>query len=180
MNKNSIFKWLDQYNSSYRNLLKYSLFCVLNRPIIFYIISCYIRRSKFDDRRSQYKDVVSVHNLYKQYFYFEQQNNDKILRKRIWSACIGRATTHKSLISAIPLLPPVDTLSCWVSPLARFASPQTTWPPQAPLWCPYRQVSLVRTPIQREPMCSRSPVLIASSNSSLPVAWITGSATKPS
>ena len=53
------------------------------------------------------------------HFFFLGKN----MAKGIWSACIGRATTHKSLISAIPLLPPVDTLSCWVSPLARFASP---------------------------------------------------------
>ena len=30
----------------------------------------------------------------------------------LWFAYIGRATTHKPLTSAIPLLPPADTLSC--------------------------------------------------------------------
>ena len=60
------------------------------------------------------------------------------LNKRFRSACIGRAATPCALIGAIPLLPAADTLSCWISPLARFASPQTTWcsqvPPGAPYW----------------------------------------------
>ena len=40
--------------------------------------------------------------------------------------------------------------------------------------------SLVRTPIQRVTMHSRTPVLKPSSKSGLPVAWITGPATDPS
>lgn len=40
--------------------------------------------------------------------------------------------------------------------------------------------SLVRTPIQHDAGCSGTPVLKASSNSSFPVAWITGPATDPS
>ena len=40
--------------------------------------------------------------------------------------------------------------------------------------------SLVRTLVQRDTQCSRTPVLKPSSNSSLPVAWITGPATDPS
>ena len=38
---------------------------------------------------------------------------------------------------------------------------------------------LVRTPVQRETRCSRTPVLKPSSNSDLPVAEITGHATAP-
>ena len=40
--------------------------------------------------------------------------------------------------------------------------------------------SLVRTLVQRDTQCSRTPVLKPSSNSSLPFAWITGPATDPS
>ena len=40
--------------------------------------------------------------------------------------------------------------------------------------------SLVRTLIQRATVHSRTPVLNPSSNSDLPVAWITGPATDPS
>ena len=39
---------------------------------------------------------------------------------------------------------------------------------------------LVRTPVQRDTKHSRTPALKPSSNSSLPVAWITGPATDPS
>ena len=40
-----------------------------------------------------------------------------------WSACIERATTLCTLTCAIPLLLNAGTLSCWMSPLARFAPP---------------------------------------------------------
>ena len=56
--------------------------------------------------------------------------------KRIWSACIGRAATPYALTGAIPLLLAASTLSCWMSPLARIALPQTTWPPRVPPECP--------------------------------------------
>ena len=36
----------------------------------------------------------------------------KVNKISLWFAYIGRATTHKPLTSAIPLLPPADTLSC--------------------------------------------------------------------
>ena len=52
--------------------------------------------------------------------------------KRIWSAYISRAATPCALTGAIPLLLAASTLSCWMSPLARIALPQTTWPPRVP------------------------------------------------
>ena len=57
--------------------------------------------------------------------------------KSIWSAYVGRAPENVALTGAIPLLLAADTLSCWISPLARFASPQTTWPPRVPPGSPY-------------------------------------------
>jgi hypothetical protein len=50
--------------------------------------------------------------------------------KRVRSACIGRAATPYALTGAIPLLLAASTLSCWMSPLARIALLQTTWPPR--------------------------------------------------
>ena len=56
--------------------------------------------------------------------------------KRIWSAYIGQAAATCALTGAIPLLLAASTLSCWMSPLARIALPQTTWPPRVPPECP--------------------------------------------
>ena len=56
--------------------------------------------------------------------------------KRIWSAYISRAATPYALTGAILLLLAASTLSCWMSPLARIALPQTTWPPRVPPECP--------------------------------------------
>ena len=57
-------------------LLKCSVFCVLNRPThtTSLVLTLGVQNLTIEDRNN--KDVVSVHNLYKQYFYFEQQNND--------------------------------------------------------------------------------------------------------
>ena len=62
------------------------------------------------------------------------KNFDSI--KRIWSAYIGQAAATYALTGAIPLLLAASTLSCWMSPLARIALPQTTWPPRVPPECP--------------------------------------------
>ena len=101
-------------------------------------------------------------------------------KKGIWSAYIGQATTPYALTSAIPLLLDAGTLNCWVFPpgpnrtsLDNLATPGS---PKVSMLTP----SLVRTPIQRVTMHSRTPVLKPSSNCSLPVAWITGPATDPS
>ena len=45
--------------------------------------------------------------------------------KRIWSAYISRAATPYALTGAILLLLAASTLSCWMSPLARIAFPQS-------------------------------------------------------
>ena len=45
------------------------------------------------------------------------------IAKSIWFACVDQAPEHAALTGAIPLLLAADTLSCWISPLARFASP---------------------------------------------------------
>ena len=109
----------------------------------------------------------------------KQTNSTVSSIKRIWSACIGQAAATHALTGAIPLLLAASTLSCWMSPLARIALPQTTWPPWVP---PVSMLtpSLVRTLVQRDTQCSRTPVLKPSSKSSLPFAWITGPATDPS
>ena len=38
------------------------------------VVALNVQNLTIEDRNN--KDVVSVHDLYKQYFYFEQQNND--------------------------------------------------------------------------------------------------------
>ena len=53
-------------------------------------------------------------------------NYEKYLGKKnksSGSGSIGMAANHRSLTSAIPLLTHTETLGCWVSPLARSASP---------------------------------------------------------
>ena len=52
--------------------------------------------------------------------------------KRFWSNCIGRADYNRSLLSAVSLLIDMEAFGCWVTPLARCASPWTTWSPWAP------------------------------------------------
>ena len=64
---------------------------------------------------------------------------NKFNSKRIWSAYIGQAAATYALTGAIPLLLAASTLSCWMSPLARIALPQTTWPPRVPPECPCRR-----------------------------------------
>ena len=44
--------------------------------------------------------------------------------------------TKKSLVRTLVQLLAASTLSCWMSPLARIALPQTTWPPRVPPECP--------------------------------------------
>ena len=69
-------------------------------------------------------------------FFLKNSTNKPSCAKRIWSACVGRAATPYALTGAIPLLLAASTLSCWMSPLARIALPQTTWPPRVPPECP--------------------------------------------
>ena len=101
-------------------------------------------------------------------------------KKGIWSAYIGQATTPYALTSAIPLLLDAGTLNCWVFPpgpnrtsLDNLATPGS---PKVSMLTP----SLVRTLVQHVTQCSRTPVLKPSSNSGLPIAWITEPATDPS
>ena len=101
-------------------------------------------------------------------------------KKGIWSASIGQATTPYALTSAIPLLLDAGTLNCWVFPpgpnrtsLDNLATPGS---PKVSMLTP----SLVRTLVQHVTQCSRTPVLKPSSNSGLPIAWITEPATDPS
>ena len=62
-----------------------------------------------------------------------------------------------------------------VSPGPNRTSSDNLATPGSPMLTP----SLVRTMVQRDTQCSRTPVLKPSSNSSLPFAWITGPATEP-
>ena len=43
--------------------------------------------------------------------------------KRFWSNCIGRADYNRPLINAVSLLIDTEAFGCWVTPLARCASP---------------------------------------------------------
>ena len=87
--------------------------------------------------------------------------------ERIWSA------TPYALTGANPLLH-FELLD--VSPGTSSDNLVTPGSPRVSMLTP----SLVRTLVQRDTQCSRTPVLKPSSNSSLPFAWITGPATDPS
>ncbi|CAB4065481.1 unnamed protein product [Lepeophtheirus salmonis] len=94
-------------------------------------------------------------------------------------AKIKKATEQHPLASEIPLLLAADTLDCWISPLDLVHISLDNLDASDSSKVPMLTPSLVRTPVQRVALHSRTPNLKPSTNSSLPVAWITGPATDP-